>query len=78
MHSYSIERYQEAVAIFEWNIKNTQCSEAEHDTLAQCYAHLVELEEEVAGPLSENRAELCYKLANCYLRANKLEGKARI
>jgi len=78
MHTLSIERYREAVSIFEWHINNTPGSETEHETLAQCYSHLLELEDEVAGPLSENRAELCYKLANCYLHANKLEGKEGI
>jgi hypothetical protein len=75
MYTSSIERYREAVAIFEWNINNTPSSKNEHESLAQCYAHLLEVEDEVAGPLSENKAELCYKLANCYLHANKLEGK---
>ncbi len=74
----SIERYREAVAIFEWNINNTPGYEMEHETLAQCYTHLLELEDKVGRPLSENRAELCHKLASCYLPANKLEGKVEI
>ena len=76
MHDISIERYQEAVAIFEWDISNAQCAEAKQEILAECYARLLDLEDEEAGPITEVRAELCYKLANCHVQVNKLEGKA--
>jgi hypothetical protein len=77
MHEISLERYQEAVAIFEWDINNAQ-SEAKQVILAECYARLLDLDVEDAGPITETRAELCYKLANCYVQVNKLEGKAPI
>jgi hypothetical protein len=76
LHDISIERYQEAVAIFEWDISNAQCAEAKQEILAECYARLLDLEDEEAGPITEVRAELCYKLANCHVQVNKLEGKA--
>jgi tetratricopeptide (TPR) repeat protein len=76
IHDISLERYQEAVAIFEWDISNAQRAEAKQEILAGCYARLLDLEDEGAGPITEARAELCYKLANCYVQVNKLEGKA--
>lgn len=75
MHEISLERYQEAVAIFEWDINNAQ-TEAKQEILAECYARLLDLDVEDAGPITDARAELCYKLANCYVHVNKLEGKA--
>ncbi len=76
MHDISLERYQEAVAIFEWDISNAQRAEAKQEILAECYTRLLDLEDEEAGPITEARAELCYKLANCYVQINKLEGTA--
>lgn len=74
MNAASLERYQEAVAIFEWDIHNTEgSSETKHETLAECYAHILDLEDEDTGPISERRAEICYKLANCYVQVNKHE-----
>ena len=75
MNAASLERYSEATSIFEWNIENVQGSEAKHDDVIQCYVHLLDLEDENAGLISDARAELCYKLANCYVQVNKHEGE---
>ena len=77
MYAASLESYSEAASIFEWNVDNVQGSEAKHDDVIQCYVHLLELEDENTGPISDARAELCYKLANCYVQVSKHEGKAK-
>lgn len=71
----ALESYSEAANIFEWNLDNTIEAENKHEDLIQCYVHLLELEDEHTGPISETRAELCYKLANSYVQVNKHEGK---
>lgn len=75
MRDIAIERYQEAVSIFEWYINNAQSSDANQEVLAECYTRLLEVEDEETSPITEARADLCYKLANCYVQVNKLEGK---
>lgn len=76
MFEAALERYSEAVSIFEWNIDNVLGGGGKQDDIIQCYAHLLDLEDDKAGPISETRAELCYKLANSYVQVNKHEGKA--
>jgi len=74
MISPSIESYNEAVSIFEWNISNAQGSEnLKIDDIIECYANLLDLEDNETGPISEVRADLCYKIANSYVQVNKHE-----
>jgi hypothetical protein len=75
MRDISLERYQEAVAIFEWDTSNAQGSKVKQQILSECYVRLLDLEDEEAGPISETRADLCYKLANSYIQVNEPEGK---
>ena len=69
----SIESYNEAISIFEWNLCNAQGSEVKHDDVIECYINLLNLEDDETGPISEIRADLCYKLANSYVQVNKHE-----
>lgn len=73
MNAASLESYYEATSIFEWNINNVEGSQAKHDDVIQCYELILTLEDE---PLSDVRADLCYKLANGYVQVNKQEGEA--
>eukprot|EP00578_Thalassiosira_sp_NH16_P030950 CAMPEP_0181081522 /NCGR_PEP_ID=MMETSP1071-20121207/3144_1 /TAXON_ID=35127 /ORGANISM="Thalassiosira sp., Strain NH16" /LENGTH=568 /DNA_ID=CAMNT_0023163069 /DNA_START=23 /DNA_END=1727 /DNA_ORIENTATION=+ len=73
MTAASHERYTEAISIFEWNVINAEGSETKQDDLIECYVHLLDLEDEDVGPISESRADLCYKLANCYVQVSKHE-----
>ena len=75
MTAASHERYTEAISIFEWNVINAEGSETKQDDLIECYVHLLDLEDEDVGPISESRADLCYKLANCYVQVSKHEGE---
>lgn len=75
MRDIAIERYQEAVSIFEWYINNAQSSDTNQEILAECYTRLLEVEDEETSPITEARADVCYKLANCYVQLNQLEGK---
>ena len=71
MNVASIESFTEAVTIFEWNIDNTSGSDINYDDVVQCYSHLLDLEEERDGPISEVRGTLCCKLANSYVHVDK-------
>ncbi|KAL7554545.1 hypothetical protein ACHAWF_018004, partial [Thalassiosira exigua] len=73
MCSASLERYNEAASIFEWNMDNVQGCETKLGDIIQCYEHLLDLEDDNTGPISEARADLCYKLANSYVQVNKHE-----
>lgn len=75
MRDVSREKYQEAVAIFEWDASNVPGSKVKQQQLSECYVRLLDLEDEEAGPITETRAELCYKLANSYIQVNEPEGK---
>lgn len=73
MRDASVESYNEAVSIFEWNISNAEGAELKHDDVIDCYATLLDLEDDEGDPVSDVRAELCYKLANSYVQVNKHE-----
>ena len=75
MYAASAESYGEATSIFEWHMNNAEGSEAKNRDVIQCYEHLLELEDENTGPMSESRADLCYKLANCYVQVNRHAGE---
>jgi len=71
MNVASLESFNEAATIFEWNIDNTSGSEINYEDVVQCYSHLLDLEEERDGPISEIRGTLCCKLANSYVHVDK-------
>lgn len=71
MNVASLESFNEAISIFEWNIENTSGSNINYDDIVQCYMHLLDLEEERGGPISEIRGTLCYKLANSYVQVKQ-------
>jgi tetratricopeptide (TPR) repeat protein len=71
MNVASLESFNEAVAIFEWNIDNTSGSGINYDDVVECYSRLLDLEEEKDGPISEVRGTLCSKLANSYVHVEK-------
>ena len=75
MNAASLESYNEAVSIFEWCLDNNLSSKTKFGDIIQCYIHLIDLEEEKTGPISESRGALCYKLGNCYVQVDKHEGK---
>lgn len=71
MNVASLESFNEAITIFEWNIDNTSDSGVNYDDVVQCYSCLLDLEEERDGPISEVRGTLCCKLANSYVHVDK-------
>lgn len=71
MNVASLESFNEAVTIFEWNIDNTSGSDINYDDVIECYSRLLDLEEEKDGPISEVRGTLCCKLANSYVHVDK-------
>ena len=71
MNVASLESFNEAIAIFEWNIDNTSDSGINYEDVVECYRNLLDLEEENDGPITEVRGTLCYKLANSYIRVNQ-------
>lgn len=73
MFDASYESYNVAIRIFEWCIDNKQVSTLKYDDVVQCYTHLLELEDDRSGPISESRGTICYKLANCYVEVNRHE-----
>ena len=75
MYAASAESYGEATSIFEWHMDNAEGSEAKNRDVIQCYEHLLEIGDEDTCPMSEDRADLCYKLANCYVQANRHAGE---
>ena len=50
----ALERFREAISIFEFNIDN-QGPAVKHDDIIQCYVNLLDLEEEQV--ISESRAD---------------------
>jgi hypothetical protein len=68
----SFESYSEAISIFEWVMESEQLSTAKYHDVIECYVRLLEIGDD---PISEDRGNTCYKLANCYVQVSKLQGK---
>jgi tetratricopeptide (TPR) repeat protein len=68
----SFDGYSEAVSIFEWIMENEQPVKSRYTDVIECYVRLLEMSDH---PISDERGLTCYKLANCYVEASKLEGR---
>lgn len=71
----SFDSYSEAVSIFEWIMETERPPAFKYDYVIECYVRLLEMQDDL---LSEERGLTCYKLANCYVQACKLQGKKTI
>lgn len=67
----SFDGYSEALSIFEWIMEHEQPVKSRYEDVIECYVRLLEMSEQ---PISNERGLTCYKLANCYIQASKLEG----